>query len=203
MWVAFGDAVVRAEKITRDQFSPEHRNQVMRLGADGDALLFPDPRWRSVFLGAGEEKAAHLVRDHDARVFVVELIDERSYLNGRLADGVYFATLRHAGAERGAVPGRRFTGLIKAREYVHGYEWSRFQWRPDRRRFVDHLLTAYLRTWFTGRYQEYRVRFGDVHERNVLFEVRPLAARGVLVPARDASGAWRLVKVGVRPVDVR
>jgi hypothetical protein len=89
------------------------------------------------------------------------------------------------------------------REYVHGYEWSRFQWRPDRPTLVDHLLTAYLRTWFTGRYQEYRARFGDVHERNVLFEVRPLDQRGVPVLTRDATGRPRLVRVGVRPVDVR
>lgn len=65
------------------------------------------------------------------------------------------------------------------------------------------MLTAYLRTWLIGRYQEYRARYGDVHERNVLFELRPLVGRGVPVVVRDAAGRHRQVRVALRPVDVR
>jgi hypothetical protein len=145
----------------------------------------------------------YLVCDHERRAFAVELLDERTYLNGRLADGDYFATARLANAVAAPAPGLRFTGLIKIREYVHGYEWSRFQWRPDRHRLIDRVLTAYVRAVLVGRFAAYQSRYGDVHERNVLFEVRPWRARGVPLLARDEAGRYRLVRVGLRPVDVR
>jgi hypothetical protein len=87
------------------------------------------------------------------------------------------------------VVGLRFTGLVKVREFACGYEWARFQWRPDRTGWVDHLLTGFLRLCLTGRFHDYVRRFRDVHERNVVFEVRSWMRRGVPVLARDAAGA--------------
>jgi hypothetical protein len=199
----FDQDVVYARKIAEDEFTPAHLRQIMQLRQDGDNLVFPDHRWRSRLLGEGEEKAVYLVCDENSRVFAVELIDERYYLNGRLADGTYFASVRADASRRGGTFRRQFSGLVKVREYVHGYEWSRFRWRPDRPRPLDLILTTYLRVRFAGRYDSYRARYGDVHERNILFEVRPLRERGALVVVRDAVGRWCLAKVGLRPVDVR
>ncbi len=83
-----------------------------------------------------------------------------------------------------------------------GSAW-RFGWRPDRAGRLDALLTGYLRLFLGGRYDRYRRQYSDVHERNVLFEVRPARARGVPVLARDLAGRVRLVRVGLQPIDLR
>jgi len=66
-------------------------------------------------------------------------------------------------------------------------------------------LTQWLRPFLSGRFDHYRRHYRDVHERNVLFEVRPWRGRGrgVPVPVRDPAGRLRLVRVGLQPVDVR
>ena len=172
------------------------------------SLRFTDPDWRCEYLGKGEEKAAFLVCDHRRRLFVVEVIDERTYLNGRFVGGAYFMQRRAPRLTRvdfdaGSLIGLRFTGLIKVREFVDGYEWARFQWRPDRRGPLDVVLTEWLRLFLSGRFDHYRRHYRDVHERYVLFEVRPWRGRGVPVPVRDPAGRLRLVRVGLQPVDVR
>jgi hypothetical protein len=92
---------------------------------------------------------------------------------------------------------------VKVRQFADGNEYARFQWRPDRRRGVDHLLTAWLRTFLSGQYRRYGKRYRDVHERNVPFEPHPWYARGVPVLMRDASGRVRLARVRLAPVDLR
>jgi hypothetical protein len=187
-----GGELVDPRPASRTDFTAVHDEQLGGVRHVDGRLVFTDPRWRSEYLGRGEEKAVFCVCDHNDVVFALELIDERSYLNGRFVTGVYFGQRR--------VPG---VGLIKIREYVHGYEWGRFQWRPDRHSWVDRPLTALLRLPFQGRFDAYRRHYSDVHERNVLFEVRPFGARGVPMLARDWTGRIRLVRVGLQPVDLR
>lgn len=189
-------------------FTDLHREQLDGVRFAQGRRLFPDPRWLCSYLGKGEEKAAYLVCDHRRRVFVLEVIDENGYLNGRFVGGHYFFTCRVPGLagvpfDDRAVIGLRFTGLVKVREFAYGYGWARFQWRPDRTGWIDHLLTGYLRMFLGGRFAGYARRFRDVHERNVVFEVRGWRRRGVPVLARDAAGSIRLVRVGLRPIDVR
>ncbi|WP_144121303.1 hypothetical protein [Catellatospora sichuanensis] len=198
----------RLDVVAAEGLTAAHAAQIRQAVYDGRLLRFPDPAWRCAYLGAGEEKACFAVRDADGRMFVLEVIDERTYLNGRFVGGVYFGDHRVPGlagvpkSARAAV-GLRFTGLVKARQWVHGHEWARFLWRPDRRSRLDALLTAYLRLVLGARYDRYRRRYSDVHERNVMFEVRPARARGVPVLARDLSGRVRLVRVGLQPIDLR
>jgi len=141
--------------------------------ADG-ALSFPEAGWEAVFLGSGEEKAVYCLRDPRGVVTALELIDERGYLGGRLVDGTYFAELRVSGVRTGtADPGSfalQFTGLVKVREFVHGYEWARFRFDPRRPSPVDLLITAWLRLFLIPAMDRYRARYGDVDECNVLFE---------------------------------
>jgi hypothetical protein len=134
--------------------------------------------------------------------------DLRRPVNGRFVGGTYFLQRRAPGLtgvdfDSGSLIGLRFTGLVKVREFVLGYEWSRFQWRPDRRGPLDVVLTEWLRLFLSGRFDHYRRHYRDVHERYVLFEVRPWRGRGVPVPVRDPAGRLRLVRVRLQPVDVR
>jgi hypothetical protein len=206
--VDMGGSVVELFKAGAADFTEWHDHQFAEMRFADRLLHFPDPRWRCVYLGKGEEKAAFCVSDHQQRVFVVEVIDERTYLNGRFATGTYFFERRVAGLsgvdfDSRALIGLRFTGLIKIREFVDGYEWARFQWRPDRRSRLDRPLTAVLHLILGARYDAYQRRYRDVHERNVLFEIRNLHTSGVPMLARDAAGRVRLVRVGLQPVDVR
>ncbi len=147
--------------------------------------------------------AADFTDWHDQQFAAVTFADR-----GRFVAGTYFFERRVAGIsgvdfDPRALIGLRFTGLIKVREFVDGYEWARFQWRPDRRSRLDRPLTAVLRLVLGGRYEAYQRRYRDVHERNVLFEVRTRNTSGVPVLARDAAGRVRLVRAGLQPVDLR
>ncbi|GAA1653935.1 hypothetical protein [Catellatospora bangladeshensis] len=186
----------------------DHGATIRAAVYDGRLLRFPDPEWRCVYLGAGEEKACFGVRDGAGRMFVLEVLDERTYLNGRFVGGTYFGDHRVPGLagvpkSPGAAIGLRFTGLVKARQWVYGHEWARFRWRPDRPSPLDAPLTAYLRLVLGGRYARYHRHYRDVHERNVLFEVRPARARGVPVVTRDLHGRIGLRRVGLQPIDLR
>ncbi|HEX6686644.1 MAG TPA: hypothetical protein VF062_27980 [Candidatus Limnocylindrales bacterium] len=208
MKLRFGDTVVDALPAAAADFGPHHDEQLRAARFAAGELSFPDRRWLCRYLGKGEEKAAYVVCDHNRRVFAVELIDENGYLNGRFAGGTYFfqrrlPNLTGVAFDAEALAGLRFTGLVKVREFAHGYEWARFQWRHDRTGWADHLLTAWLRAFLGGRFAGYTRRFRDVHERNVVFEVRGWRRRGVPVLARDAAGRVRLVRVRLRPIDVR
>lgn len=208
MIVNMGGDLVEVSKAVAADFTDWHDEQFAAMKYADRLLHFPDPRWRCAYLGKGEEKAAFCVCDHRQRVFVVEVIDERTYLNGRFVTGTYFLQRRVAGVtgvdfDGRALIGLRFTGLVKVREFVDGYEWARFQWRSDRRSWLDRPLTAFLQVVFGARYDAYQRRYRDVHERNVLFEVRTLSQPGVPGLVRDAAGRVRLVRIGLQPVDLR
>ncbi len=207
--VAFPSGVRRVRNATAAQVTDRFLDVVVILEAHHGELVVRMPGWEAVFLGAGEEKAVYCLRDPQDRVVAVELIDERGYLGGRLVDGRYHAELRVPGVildadEELAGPfALRCTGLVKVREFVHGYEWSRFCFDPRRPSVLDRVLTAWLRLRLGTAMDGYRARYDDVHERNVLFELRPARAHGVLVLVRDLSGRWRWARVGLRPLDLR
>ena len=102
-----------------------------------------------------------------------------------------------------ALIGVSFTGLAKIREYVYGYEWARFQFSPERKLRLDHLLTTMLRSALSPQFTGYRQRYRDVHDRNVMFEIRDWSKQGVPAIAQDWSGKVSLVKTGLQPIDVR
>jgi hypothetical protein len=208
MIIKVGGKLLDVVKARPEDFTDVHE-EVLRTAryADG-TLILEDPRWHASLLGRGEEKATFCICDHNRRVFVLEIIDERSYLNGRFVTGAYFGARRLHGLAGVALNpdspyGLRFTGLVKLREYAHGYEWGRFQWRPDRRSPLDRLLTVVLHLLLGGRYERYRENYTDVHERNVVLEIRPWRERGVPMLVRDWNGRIQPVKVGLQPIDLR
>ena len=204
----FGDQVRSVTKIREQDFTPLHRDFLSQMRYEHDTLIFPDDRWNARYLGRGEEKAVFCVCDHEQRVFAVELIDERHYLNGRFATGQYFFTMRVPAltgvrAQADSEFGLMFTGLIKAREFVHGHVWARFQFDPHKKTALDSLLTSMLQSVYRAQFLEYRSRYKDVHEWNVAFEIRSRQERGFPLLIRTETGRLALVKVGLQPIDVR
>jgi hypothetical protein len=141
-------------------------------------------------------------------VFAIELIDERHYLNGRFVGGTYFHTTRVASLTNmafnpSALIGLRFTGLVKAREFVYGYEWDRFQLCMGRHSPADRVMTIWLQSWLQREFASIAARYHDVHGRNILFELRPPAAQGVPCLIINQARQVQRVRVGLQPIDVR
>jgi hypothetical protein len=204
----FGQHIRHVEKIRPQDFTLLHHDILSQMRYEADTLLFPDDRWQARYLGRGEEKAVFCVCDHEQRVFAVELIDERHYLNGRFATGQYFFNLRIPAltgirAQPDAEFGLMFTGLVKVREFVHGHVWAQFRFDPHKKTFFDGLLTAVLQSLYQAQFQEYRSRYKDVHEWNVAFEIRPRHQSGFPLVIKTETGQLTLVKVSLQPIDVR
>lgn len=68
---------------------------------------------------------------------------------------------------------------------------------------LDHVITAVLRLLLSGQFRGYQQHYRDVHERNVLFEIKPWRSRGVPVLMRDATGKLRMVRIRLAPIDLR
>jgi hypothetical protein len=204
----FEDQIKSVSKIRADEFTPLHHEILAQMHYHDFMLWFPDDRWRCRYLGAGEEKAVFCVCDHENRVFAIEVIDERHYLNGRFVGGDYFFkktlhTLANVRANPDSEFGLMFSGLVKSREFVYGYEWDRFQFDPRRTQPLDALLTAYLQALLMSRFNEYSTRYKDVHGRNVMFEIREWSQPGIPVICKDWLGRLKIAKVGLQPIDVR
>jgi hypothetical protein len=204
----FGDQILTVSKIQESDFSAAHHETLSEMKYDERALHFLDPRWCALYLGAGEEKAVFCVCDHERRVFAVELIDERHYLNGRFVGGKYFfnkrvKTLADVKANADSEFGLTFTGLIKVREFVYGYEWARFQFDPRKKGWLDNPLTAFLQSMLMPQFNTYQAHYKDVHARNVLFEIRDWRQSGVPIIMKNWAGKVQTLKIGLQPVDVR
>ena len=113
---------------------------------------------------------------HNNRVFAVELIDERNYRKGRLIDGKYFFNF-YADAFNNvplypkSVVGLKLSGLVKIREFFHGYVWSRFQFNAVQTTFIDQFITFYLSSSFDGERESMQEHYNDTHDRNFMFEL--------------------------------
>ncbi len=171
-------------------------------------LSLPDRGWSTALLGAGEEKAVFVVCDNENRVFALEVIDQRTYLNGRFVGGDYFLStvashLQNVKYSSRALVGLTFSGLVKAREYVYGYEWARFQYSPSKQGAFDIILTDWLKSFLTPQFNSYKAQYKDVHDRNIMFEIREKSKKGIPVIVKDWLGKTNFVKVGVQPIDVR
>ncbi len=203
-----GNDIKIVAKIGTKEFTSTHREIISRVEYKDGYLLFPDDRWKSAYLGAGEEKAVFAVCDSNDKVFALEVIDQRTYQDGRFVGGIYFyetivSGLRNTKFLPKSVLGLKFTGLVKAREYVYGYEWARFQFSPTKQSWLDFFLTSWLQFIYTAQFNEYRSQYRDVHDRNIMFEIRERREKGFPIFIKDWLNRVKLVKVGIRPIDVR
>ncbi len=202
--------IAQVRKLEHGEFDEQHRSLIENARYDSakKQLILTDERWKTQFLGAGEEKAVFLICDQENRVFALEVIDETSYRNGRFVGGKYFCETRAPGLTRvplheDALTCTTFTGKIKAREFVHGYEWARFQFNPRQQSWLDLLLTFWLRFWLLAKFKSYAARYKDVHERNIMFEIRSMRESGVPILCKNAAGKFLFARVGLQPIDVR
>ena len=204
----FGNEIKVVRRIGQGEFSSTHREVISQVEYHEGHLSFPDGGWSTSLLGAGEEKAVFVVCDNENRVFALEVIDQRTYLNGRFVGGCYFfetiaSHLQNVKYSPKALVGLTFSGLVKAREYVYGYEWARFQYSPSKQGALDIPLTDWLKIFLTPQFNSYKSQYKDVHDRNVMFEIREKSEMGAPVIVKDWFGKISLVKVGIQPIDVR
>lgn len=205
----FEDEVCYCTKIKKEEFSTVHKECIAQLEYKEKRLYFPDYRYKSILLGAGEEKAVYCVRDQNGRVFALELIDEKHYLDGRLIDGEYYYTttasrlMGHKFNEESII-GLQFTGLVKAREYIRGYEWGNFQYDKNKcRKYKDKILTMYLQEKYRNQFLAFAAHYKDVHDRNVMFELAPPKEIGYHVKIVNEQNKKEKVSVRLRGIDLR
>ena len=201
-----GGIVSRGSKIMKHDITSKHLEIISELEFCNKKLNFSDDRWLSGFLGYGEEKAVYVVRDQHALIFALELIDEKHYLNGRLVDGEYFASvsakkLRGVRFNPESLIGLQFTGLVKVREFIYGYEWGRFT--AYKNPILNNMAIMYLKANLQDEFNEYLSRFKDVHERNVMFEFCPRKQKGIPLLMKDIEGHKKTFSVKLRGIDLR
>lgn len=206
--LCFDDTIREVVKIAKSDFTHRHRDVMEQARFHDGSIAFADEQWHAILLGSGEEKAVFCVCDHNDKVFAVEAIDARTYLNGRFVGGEYFFDVfapgfAHAKFSPKSLAGLTFSGKLKIREYVYGYEWARFRFNPCKPGWIDVLLTSWLQTSLGLQFEGYRQHYRDVHERNVLFEIREHGQGGVPSVAKDWKGRTHIVRVGLQPIDVR
>jgi hypothetical protein len=206
-FMRFGDQIKQVTKIKEDEFTSLHREILSQITLQQGNLNIPRKQWNSLFLGSGEEKAVFCICDHNNRVFAIEAIDEKHYLNGRFIDGNYFFEMRVQGLVNQKLNPKAlvfaFTGLIKVREFVYGYEWARFSFNPGKKNILDFILTSWLQFRLESKFMYFQQYYKDVHGGNVMFEICDFKHKGVIAVIKDLSGKTKLVKVRLQAIDVR
>lgn len=179
--------VWQAVKLDPVDFEESHRQALLtaRLTPERE-LVFGAPGWKSVWIGAGEEKAVFLVIDPLNRAFALEVLAKGTYLAGRLTEGHYFADLHVPGLanvrwDSRAVCGHIFSGEVKAREFIYGDTLSGPGLKPEpavKPSLLARLVGKCSRSWaysvVYARYKQIRRTYKDAHEANVMFELLPL-----------------------------
>lgn len=205
----FSSQVYMVSPILACEFTSYHRYCIENISYQNKQLFFPDNRWKSCLLGAGEEKAVFAVCDQDCNIFALELIDEKHYLNGRLIEGTYFLStsvsqIRGIKFNPEAIIGLEFTGLVKARDFIRGYEWGRFQFSEKILHHIcDILLTFYLQTSLYSDYNKFKTYYKDVHERNVMFELTNKKHKGIPMRIKNQNNQFEQVHIRLRGIDLR
>lgn len=205
----FGEEIKEVSKITRENFTKGHIECISNIQLMDKLLYFENKKWKSVLLGAGEEKAVYCVCDEDNQVFALELIDEKHYLNGRLIDGEYFCSVRANNLigkklNPDCLIGLNFTGLIKAREFIYGYEWDQFRFSPIiSHKILDLFLTEYLKSSFAEKFRYFSLYYKDVHDRNIMFEINKPDRKKTNLVIKNYNDQKEKVSIQLRAIDVR
>lgn len=204
----FNGEIRMVKKLPTNGFTQAHAREIVAMQFSQQKLYFSDSAWSSKLLGSGEEKAVYAVCDSENHVFALELIDERYYLNGRVIGGTYFGEIQCGGIKGcclhpEALVGLQFTGLVKPREYIRGFEWGRFHWNANRNHLFDHLITVCLHRVFRQDFLEMAQRYGDAHDRNIFFELLPAGEGKTSLYLKNCAGKWERLSLQLRGIDLR
>jgi hypothetical protein len=63
--------------------------------------------------------------------------------------------------------------------------------------------SSFLQSCLSAQFREYQTHYQDVHDRNVLFEVRDFRQPGSPMLVKTWAGRLEIAKIGLQPVDVR
>ncbi len=210
-----------ARKLDPADFSPNHFQTLgtARFNPEGK-LIFSNPNWQSVWLGAGEEKTVFLIVDEERRAFALELLVRGGYLNGRLTEGYYLADLHLSqigGLKRdpNALLSLTFSGEAKAREYIYGETLAGpalAAFRPKANllaKAINQVSMCWAAYVTAPRYGNLRQIFKDAHEANVMIELVPLhnperkSHYLFPIPALAQDGRLHWFFYRLTPIDVR
>lgn len=208
-YLKFGNEIKLVSKISKNEFTQSHIDYICNMKLDKRSLIFPNNKWKSVLLGSGEEKAVYCVCDHNDKVFALELIDENHYLNGRLINGDYFLNtfvdnIKNIKLNIDSLIGLKFTGLVKAREFIYGYEWDKFLFDPCLpNKLFDNMITLYLQTSLLNDYREFNKYYKDAHGRNIMFEICHKSIKFPSVVMKNYNNGVECNTIKLRAIDVR
>jgi hypothetical protein len=212
----------RAKKLDPVDFSAAHIQTLgsARLSDSRQQLSFDNPAWKSIYLGAGEEKAVFLIIDEEERAFALELLVKGGYLNGRLTEGYYLADLHLShisGVRRDpkAILSLTYSGEAKVREFIYGATLVEVALGTRRAeanplfRFISAVAMNWASYVINPRYHQVRRTFKDAHEANVAIELIPLhnperkshSLLPIPVVAYDKKLHWYFYRL--TPIDVR
>lgn len=222
IYYSLGDQVFQATKLNLEEFDEWHRQAIMtaRLNENRE-LIFGVAGWKSVWMGAGEEKAVYLVIDSHNRAFALEVLAKASYLDGRLTEGHYFSDmvaphLINARWDNSSVFGHIFSGEVKAREFIYGDTLAGPGLRAKPAvpaNFVKRAIGQFCRVMRHNavalRYEKVRRTYKDAHEANVVVELLPLSnpenKKHYFFPtiALEDDGKLHMRFFRLTPIDVR
>ncbi|HEX2910040.1 MAG TPA: hypothetical protein VH186_04485 [Chloroflexia bacterium] len=219
--VANGE-IIKATKICPAEFDEYHRQVLMKARfASTYELIFDEPGWRSVWIGAGEEKVVFLAIDPQGKAMALELLAKGTYLDGHLVDGDYYAEIFAPGLankrwDTRSLFGHIFSGRVKVREFIYGDTLAGPGLHTtclNQPNFAVRLIGCLSRKW--ARFNVYplfkkvqRV-YRDAHEANVMIELLPLDNPELKshhlfpVPWLEEDGHLRLRYYRLTPIDVR
>jgi len=222
IYYTWGDQVLEATKLNLGEFDQWHRQAVMtaRLNEKRE-LVFGVPGWKSVWMGAGEEKAVFLVIDSHNKAFALEVLAKASYLDGRLTEGHYFDDMVVPGLinkrwDSSSLFGHIFSGEVKAREFIYGntLAGAGLKTQPAKpANFIKRAVGGFCRAWTRNaialRYEKIRRTYKDAHEANVVVELLPLSnpenKKHYFLPtiSLEDDGRLHLRYFRLTPIDVR
>ena len=211
-----------ATKLCPQEFDEGHRQAIVRIEMNADhELVFNVPGWKSVWIGAGEEKTVFLLVDPQNRAFALELLARGTYLEGHLAEGHYFAQLyipaiSNVRWNADSCFDQIFSGQVKVREFVYGDTLAGPGLRrapivrpPLGGRVVKWLARRWINWTIAPRYNYFRRLYRDAHEGNVMIELMPLSnpehkSHYLLpIPWLEEDGHLHLRYYRLTPIDVR
>jgi hypothetical protein len=217
----FKGEVFTAQKLDPVNFSSYHLN-IIRTATltDSRELVFANPAWHSVWLGAGEEKTVYLVVDDQQNAFAIELLVKDGYLYGRLTEGYYLTEMtlpKIAGLKRvpSACLSLAYSGEIKVREFIYGETIADISLKSSCKKgnplfgLIDMLSKKWARFASFPRRVDIVRTFRDAHDANIMIELVPLhnpqhkKHYAIPMPFLTEDGKLRLFYYRVTPIDVR
>jgi hypothetical protein len=217
----FGGQVFSAQKIDPVNFTAHHISIIKTATlTENRELVFANPAWQSVWLGAGEEKAVYLVVDEHRQAFAIELLVKDGYQYGHLTEGYYLAEMnlpQICGLKRvqSACLSLVYSGEIKVREFIYGETVADISFKSSRKKgnpvwaFIDFMSKKWARFVFMPRHVELYRTFRDVHDANIMIELIPLhnpqrkKHNKIPIPFLAEDGNLRLFYYRLTPIDVR